>query len=235
MIPSSSDLALSLAESARLINTPQTLEETLDAIVRASLVSVAGFDHVGISLMHRDGTFETKAATDQLVWELDDLQYSMGEGPCVSAMREGVLVEVPNVRHEQRWPRYVPEAIMRTGLKAQLAVHLEVNDITLGGLNLYSTQSDSIDPHAAQAAELFATHAALALARARRDSDLNAAIATRQEIGMAIGLTMARFGLDSERAFQYLVRASSTSQIKMRDIAQEIIAAANADHPPKRD
>src|SRR3954463_4225029 len=89
MIPSSSDLALSLAESARLINTPQTLEETLDAIVRASLVSVAGFDHVGISLMHRDGTFETKAATDQLVWELDDLQYSMGEGPCVSAMREG--------------------------------------------------------------------------------------------------------------------------------------------------
>jgi GAF domain-containing protein len=224
----SSDVAASLAESARLINTPQTFEETLDAIVRASLFSVSGFDHVGITVMHRDGSFETKAATDQVVWELDDLQYSMGEGPCVTAMREGQLVAVENIRHEQRWPRYVTEAVMRTGLQAQLAVHLEFNGKILGGLNLYSTSSASIDPHAAQAADLFATHAALALARARRESDLNAAIATRQEIGTAVGLTMARFGLDSERAFQYLVRASSTSQIKLRDIAQEIIASANS-------
>lgn len=225
----SADIAASLAESARLINTPETFEETLDAIVRASLVSVAGFDHVSISLYHRDGTFETKAGTDQVAWELDDLQYSMEEGPCVSAMRDGALIEVPSIRHEQRWPRYVPEAVMRTGLKAQMAVHLEANGKTLGGLNLYSTASDSIDPHAAQAAELFATHAALALARARREADLNAAIASRQEIGMAIGLTMARYGLNSERAFQYLVRASSTSQIKLRDIAREVIAAADQD------
>jgi GAF domain-containing protein len=189
---------------------------------------VPGFDHVGISIINRDGTIETKAATDQVVWELDDLQYSIDEGPCVSSMREEMVVVVPNIRHEQRWPRYVSEAVMRTGLQAQLAVHLYANDKTLGGLNLYSTKSATIDDGAAQAAELFATHAALALARARRESDLNTAITTRQEIGMAIGLTMARFELDSERAFQYLVRASSTSQMKMRDIAQEIIDTANA-------
>ncbi len=224
------DIAASLAESARVINTPQTLEETLDAIVRATLVSVPGFDHVGISTMHRDGSIQTKAATDQVVWELDDLQYAIDEGPCVSAMREGLVVAVPNIRHDQRWPRYVPEAVMRTGLQAQLAVQLYTNERVLGGLNLYSTTSASIDPGAIQSAELFATHAALALARARRESDLNDAIATRQEIGMAIGLTMARYNLDSERAFQYLVRASSTSQIKMRDIAQQIVKTANAEH-----
>ena len=224
------DVAASLALSARAINSPQTLEETLDAIVGATLVSVPGFDHVGISIMHRDGSIETKAATDQVVWELDTLQYTVDEGPCVSAMRSDVVVAVPNIRHEQRWPRYVPEAVMRTGLQAQLAVQLYVNDRTLGGLNLYSTRSPAIDPSAVQAAELFATHAALALARARRESDLNEAIRTRQEIGMAIGLTMARFNLDSERAFQYLVRASSTGQVKIRVIAQEIIRAANEEH-----
>jgi GAF domain-containing protein len=228
MSPVDADIAASLAESARLINSPQTLEETLDAIVRAALVSVAGFDHVGISLMHRDGSIETKAATDQVVWELDSLQYSVDEGPCVSAMRDGELIAVPNIRHEQRWTHYVPEAVARTGLQAQMAVHLAVNSKTLGGLNLYSTESATIDPGAVQAAELFATHAALALARARRESDLNAAMVTRQEIGIAIGLTMARFDLDTEGAFQYLVRASSTSNIKMRDIAHEIIASANA-------
>ena len=50
---------------------------------------------------------------------------------------------------------------------------------------------------------------------------------------MAIGLTMARFDLDSERAFQYLVRASSTSQIKIRDIAQQIVKTANEQHQPE--
>ena len=140
------DIAASLAESARAINAPQTLEETLDAIVRATLVSVPGFDHVGISIMHRDGTIQTKAATDQVVWELDDLQYSIDEGPCVSAMREGQVMAVPNIRHEQRWSRYVPEAVMRTGLQAQLAVQLYTTERVLGGLNLYSTTSASIDP-----------------------------------------------------------------------------------------
>jgi GAF domain-containing protein len=191
---------------------------------------VPGFDHVGISIMHRDGTIVTKAATDQVVWDLDDLQYSIDEGRCVSAMREGQVVAVPNIRHDQRWPRYVPEAVMRTGLPAQLAVQLYTNERVLGGLNLYSTTSASIEPGAVQSAELFATHAALALARARRESDLNDAIATRQEIGTAIGLTMARYNLDSERAFQYLVRASSTSQIEMRDIAQQIVKTANEQH-----
>jgi GAF domain-containing protein len=233
MSPVDADIAASLAQSARVINSPQTIEETLDAIVRATLASVPGFDHVGISVIKRDGTIETAAATDQVVWELDDLQYRIDEGPCVSAMREAQVVAVPDIRHEQRWSRYVPEAVTRTGLRSQLAVHLYVNDKTLGGLNLYSTTSEEIDPGAIQAAELFATHAALALARARRESELNDAIATRQEIGMAIGLTMARYNLDSERAFQYLVRASSTSQIKIRDIARQIIQTANAERQPE--
>jgi GAF domain-containing protein len=227
------DIAASLADSARAINAPESLDETLDAIVGATLVSVPGFDHVGISILHRDGRIETKAATDQVVWELDDLQYRIDDGPCVSAIREGRVVSVPDIRHEQRWSRFVPEAVARTGLQAQLAVNLYVNDQALGGLNLYSTRSASIEPDAVQAAELFATHAALALARARRESDLNQAIVTRQEIGMAIGLTMARFSLDNERAFQFLVRASSTSQIKMRDIAREIVREANEQHRPQ--
>jgi GAF domain-containing protein len=222
------DIARSLAESARAINAPQTLDDTLDAIVRSTLASVPGFDHVGISILHRDGRIETKAGTDQVVWELDDLQYRIDEGPCVSAIRGNEVVSVPDIRHEQRWPRYVPDAVLRTGLQAQLAVHLHMNGRTIGGLNLYSTSSPAIDHDAPQAAELFATHAALALARARRESDLNEAIVTRQEIGMAIGLTMARFNIDHERAFQYLVRASSSSQIKVRDIAREIIREADA-------
>src|SRR5215213_11534632 len=105
----------------------------------------------------------TKAATDDLVWKLDALQYDLNEGPCVDAMHGPTVVVAPHIRAEQRWPNYVPEAV-KTGLRSQLAVKLYVDDQgTLGGLNLYSTDSDEVDVEAEHMAELFAAHAAFAL------------------------------------------------------------------------
>jgi GAF domain-containing protein len=222
---SSPDVASALARAARTINRPRTLEETLETIVAATRTSIPGFDHAGISVTHRNGTIETSAATGPLVWELDQIQYELDEGPCMEAMREGPIVTAPDLRHDQRWPKYVPAALER-GVKAQLAVQLYVDEQTLGGLNLYSTESEIIDDQAPMVAELFATHAALALGRARRESQLSEAIETRQTVGIAIGLTMGRYRIDQTRAFEFLARASSTSNIKVRDLAQEIIGKA---------
>jgi len=126
------------------------------------------------------------------------------------------------VRHEQRWPRYVPEAV-KHGLRSQLAVCLYDDGGTLGGLNLYSTSSSEIAPDAVSAAELFATHAAIALRHAQQAHQLNEALATRKTIGQAIGIVMERYRVDHDRAFQFLVRASSTSNFKLRDVAQEVV------------
>ena len=81
-------IADALAQAARDINTPQDLEGTLDSIVAAAARSLPGIDHVGISIVTRKGEVETKAGTDQLVWELDALQYSLGEGPCLHAIED---------------------------------------------------------------------------------------------------------------------------------------------------
>jgi GAF domain-containing protein len=199
--------------------------------VQATVASVPGFDHVGVSIMHRNGQVETKAGTGQLVWDLDAVQYELGEGPCVDTLRGEVTVTAPTIRLDQRWPRFVPRAV-EAGVRSQLALQLYVEDETLGGLNLYSTQSEEIDPTAEHAAGIFATHAALALGRARRESQLAEAIGTRQSIGTAVGLIMGRYQLDRERAFQFLTRASSTSNIKIRDIADEIIKTAEDSFKP---
>jgi hypothetical protein len=67
---------------------------------------------------------------------------------------------VPEIRHDQRWPRYVAGAVACTDLKAQLAVPLFVDeDGAIGGLNMYSTGRSDIDPEAAEAAQIFAVHA----------------------------------------------------------------------------
>lgn len=232
MTHSDTEVARALADAARTINSPRTLGETLDAIVHAARVSVPGFDHVGISIVHGKDQIETKAATSQLVWELDGVQYRLMEGPCVSAMFEEPIVSVPALRHEQRWPRYVPEALQH-GVRAQLGYRLYLDGHTMGGLNFYSTESDTVPDGACEVGELFAVHATVALGRAMEQDTLNIALTTRGLIGQAVGLTMARFEIPSARAFQYLVRASSTSNIKVRDIAEEVVSQANARYEPK--
>src|SRR4051812_4555634 len=155
-----SSFAATLAEAARTINEPRSVEETLETIADTARASVPGFDAVGISLMHSDGTVETKAATGELVWELDRLQYKLSEGPCVSSLHETPVLVVDDIRHEQRWSRFVPEAV-KLGLKSQMALRLYVDEHgTIGGINLYSTSSDTVPADAPEAAEVFAAEAA---------------------------------------------------------------------------
>jgi GAF domain-containing protein len=218
--------ATALAEAARSIHQTRSLEETLGAIVHAATASVPGFDQIGISISQHSGEIETKSATGQLVWDLDAVQYSLMEGPCVDAIRKQPVVAVNDLRHDQRWPRYVPEAVAQ-GVRSQLAFRLYSDEKTLGGMNLYSTESDTIPDDAPQMAELFAAHATIALDRAIQEDSLNIALSTRGVIGQAIGLTMEHYHVDSTRAFQFLTRVSSTSNIKLRDIAQEVVDQAN--------
>jgi GAF domain-containing protein len=219
-------IARALTESARLIHTPRSLEDTLDAIVNAAREAVPGFDHIGISAVHKNGKIETQAGTDQLVWDLDTVQYDLDEGPCVSSVRGDTVVRAEHLSRDDRWPRYVPHAV-RAGVRAQLGLRLYVEDETIGGLNLYSSQVDAIPEDAVEVAELFATHAALALGRARYEHNLNQALVNRKTIGQALGLIMQRYQIDEERAFQFLARASATSEMKLFRVAQEVVETAN--------
>jgi transcriptional regulator with GAF, ATPase, and Fis domain len=224
------DFASALAETARAINRPQSVDDTLQAIARAARTSVPGFDHVGISLMHSGGKVETMAATGDLVLKLDTLQYELDDGPCVSSLHEEPVIVVEHVAHSQRWPRFVPEAV-KLGLKAQMALRLYVDEDgdgnrTIGGLNLYSTSSEAIADDAPQAAEVFAAQAAIALGHAQRVHHLNEALRTRQQIGQAVGVLIERYKIDEQTAFNFLTRLSNHSNTRLRDVAARIVEDA---------
>jgi GAF domain-containing protein len=231
-MPSSSAFGRAIAGAAHSIHDAQGLQQTLQAIAEGACRSIPGFDHAGISSISQPGTEETVAATGALVWELDTLQYNLLEGPSVEAMEKAPgVVAVPDIRHERRWPRYVPDAV-QAGLKSQLAVRLCLdNGGTLGGLNLYSTISEDIDPDAESLAELFAAHAAIALGSARKQEGLNTALQSRKVIGQALGILMERYDMAEDRAFEFLLRTTSSSNMKLRDVAQELIDQRN-DHVP---
>ncbi|MCW2832964.1 MAG: hypothetical protein JWN68_917 [Nocardioides sp.] len=222
-----SDIGMAIAAAARTMHQPRTLDETLQTIAEVARESIPGFDHVGISEVHQDGKVETRAAAGDLVLRLDELQHSLAQGPCVDSLHESNVVVAPRIRHDPRWPKYVPRAV-QLGLKSQLAVKLYLNsEGTLGGLNLYSTVSEELHPEAEMLADVFAAHAAIALDHAHERRSLNEALNTRKVIGQAIGLLMERFQMNEDRAFAFLVRASSHSNLKLRDIAQELVDEGN--------
>lgn len=215
-----------LAEASKLMNVPRGLDETLRVITTAALHSVPGFDHVGISITHSDGTIETKSATDRLVKDLDDLQYALREGPCYDSIRGSGVTVVEYAGNDRRWPTYMPQAAER-GLRSQLAVGLYSDKDSLGGINFYSTSSQTITGEAIGIAELFAAQAAIALGRSRDAIQMAEALEMRKIIGQATGLLMERYELNAERAFEFLIRTSTTSNIKLRDVAAELVRNAD--------
>jgi len=222
MTDSRFDLARALAEAAQAIHAPGTLEDTLNAIAHTARDAVPGFDHVGISVVQGDGTVTTMAATSRLVRELDTMQYKLGEGPCVTTLRDQRMVVVEELPDEARWPRYIPRAT-EAGVRAQLGVQLYTSEETLGGLNFYSTTTSKVHPDAPRSAELFATHAALALDHARHADQASEAMPTRQLIGQAVGILMERFEIPEDRAMLLLVRVATAGQLKLRDVAREVV------------
>jgi GAF domain-containing protein len=221
------DHAAAIASAARTIHQERGLDDTLAAIARTARTSVPGIDHAGISIITAKGEIETRAGTDELVWELDRIQYSLGQGPCVTAMRGEPVVTVPRARHDQRWPDFMPRAVA-LGLRSQLAVRLFLDEEgTMGALNLYSTCQETISEDAVGVADLFAAHAAIALQRAQEVTQLNEALVSRKVIGQAIGLVMERYALDEDAAFAFLLRASSHGNVKLHDVAAELVRQAN--------
>ena len=219
----------SVAEAARTMRGHHGTDETLQTIVEVARDSVPGFDQVGVSILHKDGRIEKRASTGDLVRHLDKVQYDLGEGPCVDSLRASDVVCAPEIRHDQRWPRYVPEAVA-AGVQSQLAVKLYLDDEgTLGGINFYSTTSEQVEDDARALADLFAAHAAVALGHAREREHLGEALQSRKVIGQAIGIIMERYQMNEDRAFAFLVRASSHGNVKLRDIAQELVDQRN--HP----
>jgi GAF domain-containing protein len=217
-----------LSQVVRSLRPVRDVDETLDTITAAAVENIPGVDHASVSVINAQGAMETLVPTDAFVAEADLLQIELGEGPCLDAALKIPLVRVDDMAAETRWAKYAPRAAAM-GVGSQMAMYLFQERQSLGGLNLYFDQPHAITTDTEDLAEFFAIQAAMAMGHSREVAGLNRALASRQAIGQAIGIVMARDGLDENRAFQFLARLSQTRNVKLRAVANEIIAATNND------
>lgn len=210
-----------LSRQLRDALTPADLDETLTNITAAAVQSLPDVTYASITIKHADGRLETVAPTDDLICDLDAAQYRFREGPCYEAAVDTVHVSAPHLAEDPRWPRYAPLAVS-TGVQAQAGIRLFDAENSQGALNLYAVESGAFEDLGALG-QLFSHQAAMALEYARQITQLQEAVQTRQRIGQAVGVVMHRYGLDDARAFAFRTRMSSTSNTKLRVVAERII------------
>lgn len=214
-----------LLESARRLAAslkPGDLDDTLKAVTAASVEVIPGVHYASITVLHADGSLGTTAPTDLTICDLDALQYTLQEGPCYDSAVDTVHVTSSDLAADPRFPRYGPAAV-EAGICAQAAVRLFDTPQSKGALNLYSRDVGAFSD-LQSLAELFAHQAATAIGYAQEIDNLQEAMRTRKLIGQAMGIVMERHGLTDERAFAFLSRLSQHRNVKLRLVAQEIVA-----------
>jgi GAF domain-containing protein len=220
-----------LGELSTMLLAEETVDTTLRRVAALSVSSIPACNAAGVSLAH-DGQITTSVATDGVALRVDSHQYSVDEGPCLEAVRTGHQVRIDSMKNETRWPKFTKAAA--TEVSASLSLPLRVRGAVVGALNLYSTSRPFLDADRG-VGEAFAEQAAVALANAQAYAktrelvdQLTQALESRDVIGQAKGLIMEREGIGADEAFNVLRRASQARNVKLRDIAQQLIDEARS-------
>jgi GAF domain-containing protein len=225
-------LVAALAELAGLMLASSDLHNLLEQIsvlAARSASAVAGVDaYCGITISSEHGAY-TVAASDARAAAVDEVQYANGDGPCLQSLRTGDVVSVPDLTVESRWGDY-PAHALTEGVRSSLSTPMTADGATLGALNLYSTTVRAFGEQQQRDAAVFTATAAGAVAmvlrlgaQRRLSRELRDGLSTRAVIDQAIGIVIGNRRCTPEEAFTYLRTASQHRNVKLRDIATELV------------
>lgn len=225
------DLAESLGALSRLSTGRLSLESLLTRVASFAVQAIPGADGAGLTLIEADRS-DTIVKSEPFVKVIDDIQYELGEGPCISAAATGQTMRSGSLGGDQRWPRFGPQA-GRLGVHSVLSLPLISADVVVGAMNVYAHPRDAFDERAEQLGQLFAVPAAIAVHNAqilaqtqRLASNFEAALTNRAVIDQAIGILMSRSGAPVEEALGRIRKLSQHEHTKMEVVARSIVQEA---------
>jgi len=107
---------------------------------------IVGVNGAGVMLMSGDIPRGSLSSTDDVSQLIEELQFTLGEGPCVDAYQQGRVVAEPDLAEPvaPRWPAFTPSAL-QAGVRAVFGFPLRVGTVRLGALNLYRDRPGLLD------------------------------------------------------------------------------------------
>lgn len=196
----------------------------------ADTLPIAG---VGLALMNDSGHQGVIAATDGPARVMEELQFALGEGPCLDASRARSPVLQPDLSKTAaaRWPGFGPEAL-EAGIAAIFAFPLHVGAIRIGILDLYRDTPGSLGPTVLAEALAYADAALLVLLHLQGQiapggglhPQLADPIERRAEVHQATGVASVSAAVSLADALLLLRAHAYAAQRPVLEIAREVIA-----------
>jgi GAF domain-containing protein len=214
------------------LHQPLTGHESLtDTLLRiaATAVEALGADMSGLTLLDAKGKATTAVFTDEAAPEIDQAQYDADRGPCLDAYRTRTIHRVEDTTTDARWPEYA-RAAQAHDIHSSLSLPLVVEGSGIGALNLYARPLAKFDTNSAAFGQAFADQAAIAVVngiayweKVTLAEHLQTAMESRAVIEQAKGIIMATAGCSADDAFKILRDQSQAENIKLRDVAAELV------------
>ena len=222
------ELTRAFAELARVrvaeIDTPAMLTRVAELVTS----SLPGAAEVSVTLV-RGGHAHSAAFTGPVALKLDELQYDQGRGPCLDAAADAQTVVIADMTAESRWPEFAEQAA-EAGMLSSMSIGLPVQRDIIGALNIYGSEPDAFDTDTAEAAETFASYAAIAVANvvsheaaSTLAAQMQDAMQSRAVIEQAKGIIMVQRRCDADEAFSILVRLSQETNTKLRNVCAVLV------------
>ena len=234
---SGSDTAEPLDPTALLLllDERESISDSLDRLVTACKAAIPACDDASVTLL-RDGAPRTAAATSERALRIDTWEYSHALGPCIDALRDGGEHYVATLADARRYGGFA-DVMADTGVNSVLGISLGADGIVVGALNVYASVEHAFDDDASrELARYVALQAATTMHNVRiydatrtLAHQLEEAMRSRATIEQAKGILAAQTGRTPEEAFALLRGASQRENVKLREIAERIVAGVARD------
>jgi ANTAR domain/GAF domain len=171
----------------------------------------------------------TVAGSSPRAVQLDHIEQSVGDGPCIRALTTMTPQHIEDVASDTRWPNY-RRHLAEVGISSTLGVPLEIGDDASAALNFFASKPGAFTAEAYDKAVGFGETAARTLHLAvrigtaqKRAQDLENAMQSRTAIDLACGVIMAQNRCSQEDAMAILAKVSSNRNQKLRDVAADLL------------
>ena len=102
-LPLTDELAAVFARMTGLLLSEETVAAALGLLSSLAQETVPGSTGAGVSIIDQDNR-RSSGSTDERVLQADNLQYELGEGPCLTAAAERRLIRIDDLSTDRRWP-----------------------------------------------------------------------------------------------------------------------------------
>ena len=224
-------LARTLVELADTLVADFDVVELLTLLTSRS-VEVLDVEAAGLMLVAPEGDLRVMASSSETMRVLELFELQAQEGPCLDCYRTGLPVVNKDLKAtDDRWPRFSPVAL-GAGFETVHSLPMRLRGVVIGALNLFSVEAKELSKADLDAAQAMADVATIAVLQHRAaleaqilTEQLNYALNSRIVIEQAKGMVAERESLDMEQSFSMLRNHARNHNLRLVDVAREIITA----------